>query len=109
MNVDDDMAYLLSFDNNKELWDVEILDSPKAEMTIEERSNFFKSDMFKKISKKTYNRLLDAKETYDSIVRPHLDNGELLLVDTVKLDAIMHFINLDHFMDNVLNGKYLSY
>jgi len=54
------MSYSLYFDNNKALWKLEILDSPKAEMTVEERGNFFKSDMFKKISKKTYYRLLDA-------------------------------------------------
>lgn len=33
-------------------------------MTIEERADFFKSDMFKKIAKKTYYRLLDAKNSY---------------------------------------------
>lgn len=38
-----------------------------------------------------------------------MDNGEFLLVDAVKLDAIMHFLSLDYFLKNLMNGKYLSY
>lgn len=38
-----------------------------------------------------------------------MNNGELMLVDVVKLDAILTFIDTEHFMDNLLNGKYLSY
>ena len=109
VDVDDDMAYSLWFDNNKALWGVGVLDSPKAEMTIEERADFFKSDMFQKIAKKTYYRILNAQQTFNSDVKPHIDEGELLLVDAVKLDAIMHFLDLDYFLKNLLNGKYLSY
>ena len=65
--------------------------------------------MFKKIAKKTWQRVLAAKEAYDKTVRPHLSNGELLLVDVVKLDTLMHFLDSEHFLDNLLNGKYLSY
>lgn len=38
-----------------------------------------------------------------------MEEGELLLVDTVKLDAILHNLDLEHFMQNVLNCKYLGY
>ena len=109
VDVDDDMKYSLWFDNNKALWNIEIANSPKAQMTIEERANFFKSEMFNRIAKKTYYRLLNAKKTFDKNVKFHCDNGELLLVDTVKLDAILHFLELDYFLKNVLNGKYLNY
>jgi hypothetical protein len=40
------MSYSLRFDNNKALWQVEISNSPKAELSIEERADFFKSEMF---------------------------------------------------------------
>lgn len=108
-NVDDDIDYSLWYDNNKALWEVKIKDSPKAELTIEERADFFKSDMFKKIAQKTYGKIISAKKTYDNIVEPRMNNGELMLVDVVKLDAILTFIDTEHFMDNLLNGKYLSY
>lgn len=109
VDVDDDMSYDVWFDNNKQLWGLQITNSPDAEITVEQRANFFKSDLFKKIAKQTYHKVLDANEIYKKIVQPHLENGELLLVDTVKLDAILHFIDLEHFMQNMLNCKYLGY
>ena len=108
-NVDDETDYVLSFDNNKSLWNLHIAHSPKAELNVKERADFFKSKIFKKIAQRTYDRILSAKQTYDKIVKQHLENGELLLVDVVKLDAILSFIDTEHFMDNLLNGKYLSY
>lgn len=109
VNIDDDVEYSLAFDNNKSLWKLSIANSPKAELDIQERADFFKSQMFKKIAKQTYSRLVEAKDIFSKIVKNHLDNAELLLVDVVKLDAIMQFIDTEHFMQNVLNGKYLSY
>lgn len=92
-NVNDDMKYLLWFDNNKGLWGVCIEGSPDAEMTIEQRADFFKSEMFQKIAKQAYYTIVDAKKSYDKIIRQHVENGELLDVDVVKLDAILHFID----------------
>lgn len=108
-NVDDGMSYDAWFDNNKQLWNVEIANSPKAEMSAEERKNFFGSELFKKVAKKTFNRLNNAKETYSKQIQSHLENAELMLVDTVKLDAIISFLDSEHFMDNLLNCKYLNY
>ena len=99
----------MSFDNNKSLWELSIAHSPNAELDIQERADFFASSMFKKIAKKTYGRVLAAKKSYDNIIKQHLENGEILLVDVVKLDAILSFIDTNHFLDNLLNGKYLSY
>lgn len=103
------MRYGLAFDNNKALWRLEILDSPKAEMTVEERADFFVSEMFKKIAKKTYYRLVDTLKTFNKNVKPACDKGEMLLVDAVKLEAILSFLESEHFMKNLMDGKYLSY
>lgn len=64
--------------------------------------------MFKKIAKKTYYRVINAQKAYDEDVKQHLENGELMLVDTVKLDAILHFLSLDYFLKNLLEGKYVK-
>ena len=109
VNVDDDMPYSLWYDNNKALWNIEIANSPEAELTAEERKDFFGSEMFKKISKRTYYMLLDAVKSYNTNVKWHVDNGDLLLVDAVKLDAILHFLDTDYFMKNILNGKYIGF
>lgn len=109
VDINTDIAYVLWFDNNKELWGVQIKDSPKAEMSIEERADFFKSEMFKKIAKKTYYCLLKAKKAFDGSVKQEVESGEMMLVDVVKLDAIMHFLDSEHFLQNLLAGKYLGY
>lgn len=109
VDVDDGMAYYIWFDNSKALWGIEIVDSPKAEMTVEERAGFFKSEMFKKTAKKAYYRLLDAYKTFSKNVRPLVENGQMLLVDTVKLDAIVSLLEKDYFLKNLLAGKYLGY
>lgn len=120
-NVNDDMPYYLWFDNSKGLWDVAIIkdsqlqnvtslgDLHGAEMTVEQRADFFKSETFKKIARRAYYIISDAKKSYDKIVKQHVENGELLDVDVIKLDAILHFIDQQYFLDNILNGKYLSY
>lgn len=109
VNVDDEMSYSLKFDNNKALWQVEISNSPKAELSIEERADFFKSELFQSIAKKTYYRLLDAHKTFDKNVKQMFENGELLLVDAVKLEAILAFLSNEMFLKNLLSGKYLGY
>ena len=108
-NVNDDMKYLLWFDNNRGLWDVKIENSPKAELTVEQRADFFKSDTIKKVTKQAYYTIIDAKKAYEQIVKEHIENGEMIDIDVVKLDAILHWIDQQYFLDNILNGKYLSY
>lgn len=103
------MAYTAWFDNGASLWGVQIMDSPKAELEAQERADFFKSGLFKKAAQKTYERLGKAKDLYYKVVKRHLDSGELLLVDTVKLNAILSFLDDDHFLENVLERKYLGY
>jgi hypothetical protein len=109
VNVENDMPYVVKFDNNRALWDVEIVDSPGADMSFEEREDFFKSEMMTKVAKTTYAQLLEAKKLFDEVVRLHLDEGELLLVDDVKLDAVMSFLNQERFLENVLSCKHMGF
>lgn len=92
-NVNDDMKYLLWFDNNRGMWDVKIENSPKAELTIEQRADFFKSDAIKKVAKQAYYTIIDAKKAYEQIVKEHIENSEMIDIDVVKLDAILHWID----------------
>lgn len=108
-NLDDDMKYVLYFDNNKGLWNLQLKHSPKATIEVEERANFFKSEMFKKISQQTFFLLKDSYKIYMDVVDKHVSHGEFLLIDEVKLSAILHFLEQKFFLDNIKNGKYLSY
>lgn len=106
VNVADDFSYTLKFDNNKAMWNVSISNSPEAELTPEQQTTFFKSELFVKIAKRTYYKLLDVMKIYDEVIQPRINDGSLLLVDVVKLEAIMHFLNSRHFLDNLRNGKH---
>ena len=104
----DGLEWTLWFDNNKALWKLMLKDSPEAEVSPEQTSQFFKSMAFKKISKKAWHRLIDAKRVFKKIVKPLIEDGRLLLVDTVKLDAILEFLDEDYFLKNLLEGKHTS-
>lgn len=105
VNVADDFSYDVRFDNNKAMWTAYISNSPDAELTPEQQSLFFKSELFIKTAKKTYYRLMDAIKAYNEVIHSHINDGSLLLVDVVKLEAILHFLNSKHFLENLRNGK----
>jgi hypothetical protein len=48
---------------------------------------------------------MDAIKAYNEIIHSHINDGSLLLVDVVKLEAILHFLNSKHFLENLRNGK----
>lgn len=104
-NVSDGLSYDVRFDNNKAMWTVAITNSPKAEITPEQQIAFFKSELFIKTAKHTYYKLIDALKAYNEVIQQHMSDGSLLLVDVVKLDAILHFLNSKHFLENLRNGK----
>ena len=107
-NLDDDMKYLCFFDNQKGMWGLQIQDSPKAEIDLEEKSNFFKSDMFKKIAERTADLIQRANDEYEQVIDQHLKNGELLEVDEIKLSAILHLANQKVTMQNLRSGKWMK-
>lgn len=41
-----------------------------------------------------------------TVVDQHLKDGELMRVDSIKLDRILHDTGVTRFMDNLRNGKY---
>ena len=108
VDVEDDMSYSLNFNNKLNLWQLEITNSPKAELTTEERANFFKSSMFKKIANQTYRWLNKAKDVYMNVIDKRMKDGDLLNVDVIKLRAILDMISSKHFLDNLKSGKYFN-
>lgn len=49
-------------------------------------------EVFKKTSKRAEQLVTRALKTYQEYVKPHLEAGELLKVDEVKIEAIEHFL-----------------
>lgn len=90
------------------MWGLQVQDSPKAEISIEDKAAFFKSDMFKKIAQRTADIVLRANDEYEQVIDWHLKNGELLEVDEVKLSAILHLIGQTLTISNLRNGKWMK-
>ena len=95
------------FINDKQLWTLAIEDSPDAEVLLDDKVAFFTSELFLNFMKKALDYVLTAKKTYDEIVSEHLENGELLAVNEVKLSALLWYIDNKTFMDNFRLGEFI--
>ena len=90
------------------MWGLQIQDSPKAEIELEQKADFFKSELFMKIASRTADLTLRALDEYNNVIEQHLKDGELLEVDEVKLSAILHIITRQLTIDNIRNGKWMK-
>lgn len=106
-DVDSDVKYFCFFDNSKSLWGLQIQDSPKAEIEAEDVKAFFSSEIVKKAMVRARSLVMRAAEEFNSCLLPHLEDGELLEVDEVKLEAILHTIRQEFSMVNLGTGQYM--
>ena len=61
---------------------------------------------FKKFSKRCGDKIDRAVEIYRKIAERHVQEGDLMKVDPVKLEAILAVAETKHAMLNLRNGKY---
>ena len=101
------IVWIAKFINDKSLWKLEIKDSPKAEVLDDDKSTFFVSENFVNLVRKCGDILDNAKTKIENVLMNHLENGELLQVDEVKLAAILFWLNDKQFMENFRTCKYI--
>lgn len=107
-DLDTEITWHASFLNDKGLWELEIFDSPRAEVEPEQYRDFFSSASFKKIAKKAGWILEESRKLLEDIIEPKLYIGDLLEVDEVKLAAIMHWLSDKQWMENLRTGKFME-
>ena len=107
-DLDDEITWHASFLNDKGLWELEIFDSPHADVEPEQMADFFGSAEFKRIAKKAGWILEESRKAVNEVITPKLEAGELLSIDEVKLAAIMHWISDKQFMENLRSGKFME-
>lgn len=107
-DLDTEITWHASFLNDKGLWELEIFDSPRADVEPSQMADFFGSDEFKRIAKRAGWLLEEAKQVVKDVIMPKLEAGELLSVDEVKLSAIMHWLSDKQFMENLRSGKFME-
>jgi len=98
-----------SFINDKGLWELEIVDSPRAEIEPSQMKDFFSSDLFKKTAKIASAKLETARSLIQEVIQQHLESGELLDVDEVKLAALVHWMSDKQWMENLRTGKFMDF
>lgn len=106
-DVNTGIKWRAKFINDKQLWTLQIEDSPDAEVLLDDKVAFFTSELFLNFMKKALDYVLSAKKTYDEIVSQHLENGELLKVNEVKLSALLWYIDNKTFIDNFRLGEFI--
>lgn len=108
IDLDDEIPYRAEFNNEKMLWKLSIKDSPNAELEMQQIGDFFKSDLMKKSALRAADLVTRAVEMYKDMLSAHLEQGELLAVDEVKLAAILYNVNATLFMENLRTCKWTS-
>lgn len=108
VDLDDEIKWHAFFDNSKGLWRLEIQDSPRAEIDSQQYADFFGSDLMKKAASRAYDLIKRAEKEFEETLRFHLESGELLQVDEIKLEAEMHFINDSLLMENLKACKWVQ-
>ena len=106
-DVNTGIKWRAKFINDKQLWTLQIEDRPDAEVLLDDKVAFFTSELFLNFMKKALDYVLSAKKTYDEIVSQHLENGELLKVNEVKLSALLWYIDNKTFIDNFRLGEFI--
>lgn len=103
-DIDTGFRWRAAFVADHMMWKLEILGG--SEVLPEDAKAFFGCDYFKKFSKRCGDLIDRARKIYTGIVDPHLKSGELMQVDPIKLDRIIHDTGVTRFMDNLRNCKY---
>ena len=107
-DLDTEITWHASFLNDKGLWELEIFDSPRADVEPEQMADFFGSAEFKKIAERAGWILEEAKCLLEDVVEPKLSTGDLLAIDEIKLAAIYSWLKDPNFMNNLRSGKFMS-
>ena len=108
VDLDSDTEFRASFINQKKLWKLEIPGSPDDAVSEDDTRAFFKAEEFKKICKRADEILNNAYTACDKLLIPVIKKGEMINVDEIKLEAIMHFLDDPLLRKNLKLGKFVQ-
>ena len=71
---------------------MKLTNSKNGEILPEQKKEFFKSETFKKTVARAYEILERAKKQIEDLLDDHIEAGEMLEVDEVRLAAIIDML-----------------
>ena len=107
-DLDDSIHYTVFFDNQKKLFDLKLTNSKNGEILPEQKKELFKSETFKKTVARAYEILERAKKQIEDLLDDHIEAGEMLEVDEVRLAAIIDMLEDQQLMKNFRLRKYVK-
>lgn len=110
VDLESDFEYTIWFDNDQKQWNLDYSNlKSKADIPpIEDRKAIFTCEMVKRICRRAYEKIIDGYKSLDELVLSHIESGELLDVDEIKLDRIVDLINDSSAMTNFKMIKFVK-
>lgn len=105
-DVETGAKWRASFENDRGCWTLEIRGEGQPAALESDKEGFFSSDDFVEACRKAGDHIDRAYDAYEKIIKPRMDAGELLGVDTKKLDSIIDRAGNKGFMDKFRSGAY---
>lgn len=105
-DLDTGIVWHAEFNNDLGMWKVAIAESPDAEVEAEDIDALVKSEMFTDFAMNAGQTIDKAVRIYNEVIDAHLEDGDLLEVDEIKLARILFSVDLKWWMDNLRQGKY---
>ena len=111
-NLDDSIEYRLSFNNEKKLWKLDLLNvknpnDPDVFVDPIFQVEFFKDDFVKRVVERVYDRLMNVKEMKD-LIQQKIGSGNYLDVNETKLEAEMAMLEDQTLMANLKKRLYIK-
>lgn len=106
-DLDTDFDYLVGFDNQRKLWKIEMPDSSDDAIDQNDKKEFFKSELFKKTCKRADIILSQAYKSCTAMIMPEVKKGRFIILDEIKLEALIDMLNDPVFRKNLKTGRYL--
>lgn len=106
IDLDTDTEYFCEFNNQKKAWTLQIPGSPDDAVDPEDKKEYFKSEAFKRTTKRAHEILSQSIKSYEVNIKPKLEAGDFINIDETKAEAVEYFINDPQLLKNLKNGKF---
>lgn len=106
-DVESDMQYVVKFENDRKLWNLEVKSSPDALIPKDDKKTFFGSEVWKLTCRRAVEILERSLNTLKDYVIPKLEAGELLGVEELHFGKLIKYLEDPEILKNIKMHKYI--
>ena len=107
VDLDTDFKYVCKFDNIAKKWKLELPGTVNSKDVIspEDLKNFFSDKLFKKVCRRSDKYLTEANSAIEAIILPKINEGFMLKINEIKLEAVHDMLKDPVLRRNLKTGK----